>query len=420
MKMSIDRTFVLAVPLLLVTAQGNCLSTGIDWLQVSGFISQGAIYTSDNNFLGETDDAVDFDFREVGAVVSASPSPALRFSTQVLSRKAGDNDDGSLELDHAVVSYDFVNRADWTVGVRAGRMKSVLGWYNETRDAPFTRPSIFLAPSVYAERVRNSYFFQDGIMLRGEWRHDLNSLSWHAGFHRPRVDKDEIADIAPLPNDNVPDTEGKDSWSSGLVYDVDAGRVRLGAFYEVKKIGIDLGGDLSIEAINLADFNGAIDLENRKTVLSFEYNLDRLSFVAERSITRIQAAVSSQNPLYAPIAQTFDQRLASPAYYYQVTYRSSERWDIFARYDRFAYDGDDKDGEVLAADVAFNFKGLPPFAFYSKDYTVGVGWHPDADWLVRAEWHNVEGTGWLNGADNEGTRLVKYWDMFALQLSYRF
>jgi len=409
-----------AVPLLLIAAEGNCLATGIDWLQVSGFVSQGAIYTSDNNYMGATDDAVGFDFREIGAVFSVTPSPVLRFSTQLLSRKAGENDDGSVEIDHAVISYDFINNADWTVGIRAGRLKSLLGWYNETRDAPFTRPSIFLAPSVYAERVRNSYYFQDGVMLRGEWRHDLNALSWHAGFHRPRVDKDEIAEIAPLPNGNVPDTEGKDSWSTGLVYDIDAGRIRFGAFYEVKKIGFDLGGDLSIDTISLADFNGAIDLENHKTVFSLEYNFDRVSFVAERSDTRVVAAVSSKNPAYAAIESKFDQRLTSPAYYYQVSYRLSERWDFFARYDRFSYDGDDKHGEKLAADTAFNFRGLPAFAFYSKDYTAGVGWHPEADWLVRAEWHNVEGLGWVNSADNENNRPVKYWDMLALQLSYRF
>jgi len=394
--------------------------TGKDWLQASGFVSQAALYTTDNNYLGHTDDELSFDFREVGAVVAVMPAPNLRLSTQLLSRSAGANDDGSIEVDHAVISYDFINNADWTVGIRAGRLKSVLGWYNETRDVPFTRPGIFLPSSIYAERVRNSYFFQDGALLRGEWRHDLNALSWHAGYHRPRVDRDEIVDIAPLPNDNVPDTEGKDSWSASLVYDIDGGRMRFGAFYQESKIDIDLDGDLSVGDFILPEFNGGIALVNRKTMLSFEYNLERWTFVAERADTHVTADVSSRNPLLAPIVSQFAQRFTSPGYYYQLIYRASESWDFFVRYDRFAFDKNDMNGDELAANPRFNFRGLPAFAFYSSAYSLGVGLHLDTAWLIRAEWHNVEGNGWLNAADNDDVEPKKYWDLFAVQLSYRF
>jgi len=408
------------VYLVLAAPPAFALQTGKDWLQVSGFISQAVLTTTDNNYLGRTDDDVSFDFREIGAVVSIQPMANLRLSTQLLSRKAGANDDGSVEIDHAVISYDIINNADWTVGVHAGRLKSVLGWYNETRDVPFTRPGIFLPFSVYAERVRNSYFFQDGVLLRGEWRHDLNALSWHAGYHRPRVDRDEIVDIAPLPNNNVPDADGKGSISAGLVYDIDGGRARFGVFYQENKIDIDLNGDLSVGAFSLADFNGGIALVNRKTVLSFEYTLDRWNFVTERAYTQVKADVSSRNPVLAPIVSQFNQRFNSPAYYYQLIYRASEAWDFFVRYDRFAFDKGDMNGDELAANPSFNFRGLPAYAFYSCSYSVGVGLHLDTAWLVRAEWHNVEGGGWLNAADNENRALKKYWDLFAVQLSYRF
>lgn len=411
---------VLACVAALAAPLAAAFDTGYDWLHANAFVSQAALYSTDNNYLGETDDNVSVDFREIGAVVAILPAPNLRVSTQLLSRSAGANDDGSVEIDHAVVSYDFVDNADFTVGVRAGRLKALLGWYNETRDVPFTRPGIFLPSSVYAERQRNSYFFQDGALLRGEWRYDLNALSWHMGYHRPRVDRDEIVDIAPLPNDNVPDTEGKDSWSASLVYDIDGGRMRFGAFYQENNIGIDLDGDLSVGPFSLADFDGEIDLVNRKYVLSFEYNLDRWNFVTEYAKARIRADVSSRNPLLAPIVSQFKQRLDQPAYYYQLIYRASESWDVFVRYDRFAFDDDDMYGHESAANPSFNFRGLPAFAYYASSYSVGVGFHMDTAWLLRAEWHNVEGTGWLNAADNEDTAPRKYWDLLALQLSYRF
>lgn len=403
---------------LLAAANAHCLNTDIDWLQVSGFISQGAIHTSDNNWFGNTDDAVGFDFREIGAAFVITPAPALRFSAQLLSRKAGENDDGSIKVDHAVASYDFINTVDWTVSIRAGRMKSALGLYNETRDVPFTRPGIFLPASVYLERVRNSFFFQNGVMLRTEWRHQLNSLSWHAGFHRPKVDDDELADISRLAGDTSPDAEGRDSWSTGLVYDINAGTARLGAYYEEKKINI--AGNLGAAEFGLDDLQGDVLIRDRKTVLSVEYNLDKFNFVAERAVARVSADVSMHNPDYAVLEALSSIHLVSPSYYYQVIYRASEQWDVFVRYDRFILDEDDKDGDEVSKRFGFNFRGLPPYAFYAKSYSVGAGWHPAADWMLRVEWLNNEGTGWLNVNDNDNETPVKYWDMIAMQLSYRF
>lgn len=405
---------------LLVSANAQCLDTNIDWLQVSGFISQGAIHTSDNNWFGETNDAVGFDFREIGAAFSAAYSPRLRFSAQLLSRRAGENDDGSIELDHAMVNYDFFNTADWTIGVRAGRFKAPMGWYNETRDVPFTRPGIFLPQGVYLERVRNSFFFQNGAMLRGEWRHQLNTLSFHAGFHRADIDKDELADIARLPGDNAPDAHGRDSWSAGLVYDINTGAARVGIYYEEKRIDID--GDFSNEQFGITDLHGEVAIDDRKTVLSFEYNAGNFNFAAERAIARIDAAATMSNRDYAFIESLASIDFVSPAYYYQLIYRASEQWDFFVRYDRFSIDEDDKDGDRLARSFAFNFRGLPPYAFYAKSYSLGAGWHPASDWLVRLEWVNSEGTGWLNvnDNDNDDDSPVKYWDLVAMQLSYRF
>jgi hypothetical protein len=418
----------LRLPSALAAALAACFApsacafqTGTDWLQASGFLSQTALYTTDNNFFGSTDDRVSYDYREVGAVLSMSLAQGLRFSTQILSRRAGANDDGSVKLDHAVLSYDFVNAATWTAGVRAGRMKSIIGWYNETRDVPFTRSGIFLPSSVYAERTRNSSFFQDGVMLRGEWRPDMDTLSWHVGYHIPRIDRDEILDVLPLSDGDVADTDGKDSWSASLVYELDGGRMRFGAFYQENNLDVDLAGDLSLGAFSFPDFDGGIAMSNRKTVLSFEYTLDRWLFVAERVDWRIKGDVRSSNPLLGPLLPQFSPQYTSPAWYYQLVYRLSDTWNVFARYERFAFNDDDMYGEGLAANPMYNFRGLPPYAFYASARSVGAEWWLSSDWLLRAEWHNFEGTSWLNAGDNEDvSALRKYWDLVALQLSFRF
>jgi hypothetical protein len=414
------RAATLCLVLGLPVSQAVALQTDIDWLQVNGFLSQSVLSSTDNNYLGKTDDDLSFDFREAGLAAAIQPLPNLRLSTQLLSRRAGANADGSVEIDHAVISYNFIENADWMLGVRAGRLKSVLGWYNETRDVPFTRPGVFLPFSVYAEIVRDSYFFQDGAMLRGEWRQNLDALTWHVGYHEPRVDRDEIVDIAPMPNGVIPDAEGRGSLDASLIYEIDGGRARFGLFYQENRIDIGLDGDLSVGPFSLPDFDGNVALVIRKTVASFEYNVDKWSFITEYGAARIRARISSRNPTLGPIVSQLRQRMTSPSYYYQLHYRASESWDFFVRYDRFAFDDHDMYGSRIAASPSFNFRGLPDFAFYASTYSVGAGYHINTSWLLRAEWHNVEGGGWLNHADNEDHALKKYWDLLAVQLSYRF
>jgi len=41
--------------------------------------------------------------------------------------------------------------------------------------------------------------------------------------------------------------------------------------------------------------------------------------------------------------------------------------------------------------------------------------------MIRAEYHNINGTGWLTKADNpDRQNTQRYWDLFALQFSVRF
>ena len=54
-----------------------------------------------------------------------------------------------------------------------------------------------------------------------------------------------------------------------------------------------------------------------------------------------------------------------------------------------------------------------------KDLSVGLGWQPDQHWLLRAEWHLIDGTTWLSVRDNPQPDLEKHWQMVLFQVSYR-
>ena len=116
-------------------------------VQVHGFASLGYFNTTDNNFFGDTkQDSGDVDFWELGINGSWRALPNLQLSMQVVSRKAGEADDGDLRIDYGFLDYAFVSDVNKVLGVRLGRVINPLGLYNDTRDMPFTRPSILLPP----------------------------------------------------------------------------------------------------------------------------------------------------------------------------------------------------------------------------------------------------------------------------------
>ena len=94
----------------------------MDNLQIHGFFSQGYVITSDNNFYGKSDDNGTFDFREIGINSSYQPFPYLQFSFQVLSRFAGEVDDGDLELDYGIIDWTMMDRDTGQWGLRLGRI----------------------------------------------------------------------------------------------------------------------------------------------------------------------------------------------------------------------------------------------------------------------------------------------------------
>ncbi|MGH8647656.1 MAG: hypothetical protein ACREX4_25610, partial [Gammaproteobacteria bacterium] len=55
--------------------------------------------------------------------------------------------------------------------------------------------------------------------------------------------------------------------------------------------------------------------------------------------------------------------------------------------------------------------------------TFGLRWEFAQNWLIAAEYHNIDGTGALSTVDNPEINLGggdPHWDLFTLMLSFRF
>ncbi len=369
-------------------------------LQIHGFASQSWLMSSDkNNFFGKSSsDNGSFDFRELGLNASMRPLSRLQFSAQMLSRTAGVGSPGNVRLDYGFMDYTFFSGEASQLGIRLGRMKTPFGFYNDTRDVPFTRPSILLPQSIYFDRTRKLAIAADGVHLYGEHRSDLGDVSFQAGTVRPLVRGDEAEAAVfsrQLPGHLAPEI----SYTGRVNYDLDGGRVRLA---------------VSATQLNIGYTPGAVDglhagsIRFTPLIFSAQYNAERWSLTSEYALRHLEY----KNFGVQQLALDF----YGESYYFQGAYRVTPELEGIVRYDVLFTDKDDRSGRKYAAAT-----GVAAFNRFAKDITVGLRWNVTPEFMLRAEYHHVNGTAWLSTLDNPNLRdLSQHWDLFTVLGSYRF
>lgn len=391
--------FILPTILCNTSIQASELSDSLpESLQIHGFASQGFIATSDNNFFGDSQNGGSFDYRELGLNASLRPLPNLQLSAQILSRTAGEGNNGDVRLDYGFADYSFISNEANLLGLRLGRIKNPLGLYNDTRDVPFTRPTILLPQSIYFDRTRNLALSSDGAQLYGEHRMDSGNLSFQIGAVYPKAD-DLETELAIL-GDNLPGKlEGDLSYIGRIIYERDGGRLRLAL--TGARVNISYKPALAFPDDLLAGTNPFTPW-----ILSAQYNAERWSLTAEYALRSLK---------YKDFGIP-DLSFTGESYYLQGTYRFNPKWEAVLRYDVLYTDKDDRDGSDFAAAT-----GLPAYNFFAKDFTVGLRWNITPSFMLRGEYHRVNGTAWLPLLDNpDPSDSTQHWNLFAILASYRF
>jgi len=127
-------------------------------VQVHSFVSQGFGYSNDNNFLTMDTSKGSFAMTDGGINISTQLTDKLRVGAQVYDRNIGELDQWHPELDWAVADYKF---KDW-FGIRAGRVKTVMGLFNDTQDMEFLHTFAILPQSMYPTDLRASTIAHNG------------------------------------------------------------------------------------------------------------------------------------------------------------------------------------------------------------------------------------------------------------------
>jgi len=369
-----------------------------DTFQYHGFISQNFVLTSENSFYGDSEHG-SFDFTEAGFNVSLRPLSRLGLAAQVLYRRAGELEDEEVRLDYGLLDLTAWESPDVRIGLRLGRVKNPYGFYNETRDIAFTRPSIFLPQGIYPDRTRNLALSSDGGQLYGEYVSPIGEFSLRGNIGVPTADTS--LERVVLAGNQPGEMEGKLSYVGQLAYDYSGGLIHLAFTAASVHHGYSPGLRDSLK-------EGNTWLE--PYVASAQYSGERLTLTTEYLLRNFRSDhFGSSLP---------DRAITGESYYFQAGYRLTDNIEVMARYEVFYQDINDRSGKKWERRT----RGLrPSFTNFAKDWTVGLRWDITPNWMARAEYHRVHGTGWLAETENPDPRkLDPDWDLFALELSFRF
>ncbi|MGA7695694.1 MAG: hypothetical protein WCA76_11740 [Candidatus Sulfotelmatobacter sp.] len=147
-------------------------------VQVHGFVSQGFVYTNDNNWLTMDTSDGSGAYTDFALNMSSQVTDKLRIGAQGYDRNLGQLGQYHPSLDWALADYRFKS---W-FGVRGGKVKTTLGLYTDTQDLDFLRVFALLPQSIYPTDLRDATIAHLGGDIYGNvsLKHGLGDLSYTA------------------------------------------------------------------------------------------------------------------------------------------------------------------------------------------------------------------------------------------------
>jgi hypothetical protein len=361
-------------------------------LEAHGFVSQGFIKTTANNYLAQSKRGSS-EFTEVGINFTSQPTDRLRLGVQLFARQLGPLGNYNAKADWFYLDYRF---RDW-LGLRAGRVKLPFGLYNDTSDIDAARVAILLPQSVYSLTSRDFLLAQTGAELYGY-------LSFRGGGLEYRLYGGTIFFEIPaqygaalqITSISTPYIVG-----GRLMWETPIDGLRLGG--SVQDLRLDLGL-LSAATSTMPATPSTLRLSALLWVTSVEYSAHDLLLAAEYSRWHITS--ESSNPTLVPLPGA--PTVVSERAYAMAAYRVKHWFQPGTYY------------SVFFPDVDNRSEGS---AGVQHDVAATLRFDINTHWLVKLEGHFMRGTAGLQTALNDNTPLgllTRNWAVFLVKMTAYF
>lgn len=463
--------FLLAFLILLVFCSGaqavELFDTGK--VNIHGFISQGYLFSDENNFFADTKDDGSFQYNEAGINFSCDVSERLNLGLQLFSRDLGQMGGHEVTIDWAYADFSFYD----CLHMKAGKIKIPYGLYNTERDVDMLRTFVFLPQSVYYEGWRDTVNTINGVGLYGylgagflgNFRYDSYMgtaiLEPNAGVSRMVTDQTapsfelefleinvEYTNAGSLEWDSIFGLEGLKIVASlwDIKFEAESEYNNGGIIYQMvpnlDKVLVPLFGHGGTEgtdymfdntdrttAVRRADAAGYIykarsqstfHVRALTSALSLEYAYNNLVFAAE--------VMQNEYDLVLDL-RPIDEHFKTLGWYSSLTYRFTDWLELGTYYSEYYADADDKDGKKSEADYKefHGYKGGASQAHqeYLKDICLTARFDISSNWVFKIEGHKMEGASLLYSYDGnmnaEGqAEYEKDWYLGAAKVTFSF
>ena len=381
-------------------------------LTFHGFLSQGFLYSSEYDYLGESSDG-SFQFTEIGMNVSMNPFNRTRIAVQGFAFDIGDVGEYKPFLDYALVEYTF---ADY-FGVRGGRVRRPAGIYNHIQDVDLARTSVLLPQGVYDARWRDFSTSIDGGTIFGNIpMGKAGSLSYEGYAGYTNMDKED-GGVAKWILDGTPGGSKLTKFEQPLYlgaqlwWNTPLDGLRAGAsFGKMFDFGFHLNVPTTIPGVGpglvVQDAEGDVFFQ----IYSLEYLWNNWTFQAEYYTYEYegmdtQSILVGGMPIMAPT--TSPGGVEPDAWYVSAAYRVNDWLEVGSYYTEHYADKDNRSGGPNTS---------------QKDLALSLRFDPKYWWVFKLEGHYIQGTSLLQDQANNpnAQRDDDGWFMLAAKTTFSF
>jgi len=382
-------------------------------IAVHGFISQGYLKSSHNNYLAGTAEGTT-EFNEAAVNISSELSDKLRVGLQILARDLGDAGNHRVVLDWGFADYRWRDG----LGLRIGKIKRPLGLYNEGRDVDMLRTWVLLPQSMYHEELREVMNAAKGGGIYGTIPAGrLGSFDYQHVYGSNDVDlepvnlKNQFAALVLDVPPGIVTMDVKYTDTTSVVWQTPLKGLRLAGTYARSRYDVHAPAvpetatsDPEVTIPGQAARKVTIDVKNH-VIASLEYRRQDLTLTAE--YVEQDNEIDLGLPAYPKI------RYGTRGCYGGLDYRFTPWLAVGSYYSVYYPNRKDKHGHELAA------RGNRDFKAWQKDACLTFRFDPVPGWIIKLEGHRISGAAQVFDYNDE-RELEKVWNLFAAKITYNF
>ncbi|MBD5782153.1 hypothetical protein IEN85_21825 [Pelagicoccus sp. NFK12] len=372
-----------------------------------GFLSNGYMETSANNYLADTDKGT-WDFAEIGLNATWSPVDRTIVRGQVFAFEVGPYGNFDPLVDYLFVDYN-VNPA---FGLRVGRVKRSEGIYTDIQDIDVARTTILLPAGMYDARYRDFSASVDGASIYGNFQAGNHSFEYTAYHGEIDLAKESgvaayaLGEIARggIQGANLDDISANTNSGVQLWWYTPLSGLRLGSSYTYyDEFTFDVSGTIPHPQFGPLPLRIETIANANQSRFSAEYFLGDWTFVSEYNTIKIK---STDRNTVAGVPEEWRQSQSKGySWYLSASRRFLDKFEAGLTYAKFVN----------------NEKRTSNPVDYQKDTQFSLRYNATDFWTLKAEFHMMDGTNRLfNQLGQNPGPLDSKWNLIATKSTFTF